>query len=135
LDEDDDPSASEKPRVWIVNADHWPRAYLRAELIERGYDATGFENLKDAVIRLLAARSRRPALLVIDLHEQAIDDENILGRALLRERLPVLAVADAISSNSVPHDVLVERLQRPLTIGAVADAVDRLMGKGARGGS
>jgi hypothetical protein len=135
LDEDDDPSASEKPRVWIVNADHWPRAYLRAELIERGYDATGFENLKDAVIRLLAARSRRPALLVIDLHEQAIDDENKLGRALLRERLPVLAVADAISSKSVPPDVLVDRLRRPLTIGAVADAVDRFMGKGARGGS
>jgi hypothetical protein len=122
-------SASEKPRVWIVNADHWPRAYLRAELIERGYDATGFETSKDAVIRLLVARSQRPALLVIDLHGQVIDDK--LGGLLLRERLPVLAIADATSSDSALRGVLVERLQRPLTIGAIAEAVDRFMGRGA----
>ena len=127
MNDSSDPSAPEKPRIWIVDADHWPRAYLRAELIERGYDATGFETLKDAVIRLLVARSRRPALLVIDLHGQEIDHQDELARTLLRERLPVVAVADAISSKSLPPDVLVDRLRRPLTIGAVADAVDRFM--------
>ena len=123
------PSISEKSRVWIVNADHWPRAYLRAELIERGYDATGFETLKDAVIRLLMARSRRPALLVIDLHEQPIDDK--LASVLLRERLPMVAIADATSSESALPSVVVDRLRRPLTIGAIADAIDRLMRQGA----
>jgi len=114
-----------------VNADHWPRAYLRAELIERGYDATGFETLKDALIRLLIARSQRPALLVIDLHGQAIDDK--LATALLRERLPVIAVADATSPPSAPPGVLVDLLRRPVTIGAVADTIDRFMRPGARG--
>jgi DNA-binding NtrC family response regulator len=131
LNEANPASASEQPRVWIVNADHWPRAYLRAELIERGYDATGFETLKDALIRLLIARSQRPALLVIDLHGQAIDDK--LATALLRERLPVIAVADATSPPSAPPGVLVDLLRRPVTIGAVADTIDRFMRPGARG--
>jgi DNA-binding response OmpR family regulator len=132
LNETNDPSASEKPRIWTVDADHWPRAYLRAELIERGYEATGFETLKDAVIRLLVARARRPALLVIDLHGQVIDDK--LGSVLLRERLPVIAVADATSSEILPRGALVELLRRPLTIGAVADAVDRFMRQNAHDG-
>jgi hypothetical protein len=114
-----------------VNADHWPRAYLRAELIERGYDATGFETSKDVVIRLLVSPSQRPGLLVIDLHGQVIDDE--LGRLLQRERLPVVAIADATSSDCALRGVLVDRLRRPLTIGAVAGAVDRFMGRGASG--
>lgn len=112
-----------------MNADHWPRAYLRAELIERGYDATGFESLKDAVIQLLMARFRRPALLVIDLHGLAIDDR--LARALARERLPTIVVADATSSVSAPPGVVVDLLQRPLTIGTIADAVDRFLRQGA----
>ena len=56
---------SSETKVWIVSADQWPRAYLRAELIERGYDAVGFVTMKDALIRLMLARSRRPALLVV----------------------------------------------------------------------
>src|SRR5690242_17989066 len=29
------------PRVLLVMSDHWPRALIRAELIERGLDAVG----------------------------------------------------------------------------------------------
>jgi hypothetical protein len=29
------------PVVWIIDPDQWPRAMLRAELIERGVDAVG----------------------------------------------------------------------------------------------
>src|SRR5689334_9573424 len=39
------------PVVWIVDAEHWPRAYLRAELIERGYDAVGFVGVREALAR------------------------------------------------------------------------------------
>jgi hypothetical protein len=37
-----------EPPVWIVASDHW-RAYLCAELIERGYDAVGFVTLQDVL--------------------------------------------------------------------------------------
>jgi len=114
--------------IWVVDADHWPRAYLRAELIERGYDATGFATLRDAALRLTMSRSRRPALLIIDMdmldpHEHAADQE---GRALfIRAGVPLLIVAPAHYHRDEDAAPLVEVLRRPVAIGDVADAVDR----------
>ena len=69
--------------IWIVGADHWPRALLRAELIERGYDATGFVTLEEAVRRLMLPPARRPALLVLDRRDQVVDERTsaLLSRA------------------------------------------------------
>src|SRR5438105_15757625 len=50
--------------IWIIDADHWPRALLRAELIERGYDAVGFVTDDDAV-RVIP--QRRPDVIVVEL--------------------------------------------------------------------
>jgi hypothetical protein len=121
----EDPSG---PRVWIVDADHWPRAYLRAELIERGYDATGFETLASAVVRLMHPRAPRPALLILDLRGQIVDDRS--RAVLFRERIPIVAIAAAHArAGDDPPEPLVETLRRPLTIGAIADAVDRQLGR------
>jgi hypothetical protein len=109
--------------VWIVNADHWTRAYLRAELIERGHDAIGFVAVKDAIFRLIVSPLQRPALLVIDLHEQPIDDKQ--RNALIHQRVPVLAIVDATYATIAPPGLFVDSLRRPLTIGAIADAIDR----------
>ena len=113
--------------IWIVNADHWPRAYLRAELIERGYDAIGFETLPDALVRLALGRGAPPALLVLDLHGQVLGDAD--RRVLSRRGVPVLAVADAAQAADEGPAPLAGTLHRPLTIGAIADAVDRLTGR------
>ena len=115
--------------IWIVNADHWPRAFLRAELIERGYDATGFVTLEDAIgrLRLTRARDRRPALLVLDRHEQAMDETT--SELLSHAGVPVLAVADLAHPSGERIGPIVEVLRRPLTIGNIADAVDRIARK------
>jgi hypothetical protein len=112
--------------IWIVNAAHWPRAFLRAELIERGYDATGFVTLEDAVSRLglTRARAQRPALLVLDRHEQAMEER--ASELLHQAGVPVLAVADLAHPSSARTGPIVEVLHRPLTIGDIADAVDRI---------
>jgi hypothetical protein len=115
------------PVVWIVDADHWPRAYLRAELIERGYDAVGFVTLRAALARLATLRFRRagrPELIVVDLHELAVDDPLLAG--LRRAGAPVLGVADAAAAadplvRGFPWAAL---LRRPLTIGDIADVVE-----------
>ena len=39
----------EEPVLWVIDSEQWPRAYLRAELIERGYDAYGFMTVSDAL--------------------------------------------------------------------------------------
>jgi hypothetical protein len=109
------------PRVWVVNADHWPRAYLRAELIERGYDATGFEDLRDAVVRL-GLRDPRPRLLVLETLTGEIPSG--LRRFLAAEGIPVLAVV-AAGTDTRGLGSQIESLRRPLTLGQIADAVER----------
>ena len=113
--------------IWIVNADHWPRAYLRAELIERGYDAVGFETLKDALLRLALGRGAPPALLILDLHGQVLGDAD--RRVLARRGVPILAVADAAQAADAGPAPLAGTLHRPLTIGAIADAVANVVGR------
>jgi len=124
--------------VWIVDAEHWPRAYLRAELIERGYDAVGFVGLREALARfatLRFARGGRPRALVLDLGGQALD-ERLLG-GLGRTAVPVVAVAGEAAAadplvRGFPFAVL---LHRPLTIGDIADAVERVVGPGSGPGA
>ena len=116
------------PVVWIVDADHWPRAYLRAELIERGYDAVGFPTLREALGAL--ANVRRPALVIVDLGALEVEPRSLA--ALGRAGAPVLGVVGAAAA----EDQLVRAfpwaalLRRPVTIGAIADAVERLLAGG-----
>jgi len=114
--------------IWIVGADHWPRALLRAELIERGYDATGFATLEDAVRRLMLPPARRPVLLVLDRRDQVVDERT--SALLTRARVPILVVADIAHPDDAPLGPVVEILHRPLTMGSIADAVDRQIGRG-----
>jgi len=113
--------------IWIVGADHWPRALLRAELIERGYDATGFATLEDALTRLMLTPARRPALLVLDRRDQVVDERT--SPLLSRARVPILVVADLAHPGGESLGPVVEILHRPLTMGSIADAVDRLIGR------
>ena len=116
-----------EPRVWIIGADHWARAALRAELIERGYDAVGFVRLKDAVAELVVSPRRRPRLVILDLQDQSLD-ERALG-TLLGAAIPVVAVAGATGAADarVRDRSWAAFLRRPLTLGAIADAVGRLV--------
>jgi DNA-binding response OmpR family regulator len=129
--------AAPQPKIWIVSADQWPRACLRAELIERGYDAVGFVTMKDALIRLMLARSRAPALLVVDLHGQDVQQMQHVNEkvraTLIREHVPLLVVTDGAHPEDGGLGPTVRTLRRPITIGAIADTVDRLMGRAPRG--
>jgi len=110
-------------RVWIVDGDQWPRAVLRAELIERGYDAVGFVALRDAVVRLVSFPRQGPQAIVVDLQGQ-MDDVSLLA-ALFRRGIAVVAITGAAEAatpgvRDLPWAAL---LHRPVTIGAVADAL------------
>jgi DNA-binding response OmpR family regulator len=114
---------SRPPVVWIVSAEHWPRALLRAELIERGYDAVGFVRVADL---LRAWRARRPALVVVDLAGQHGLD--VAFRVWERAGVPVLGIAGAAEASwdSVRGFAWAALLRRPQTIGGIADSVDRV---------
>jgi hypothetical protein len=116
----DDPPG---PVVWLVDADHWPRALLRAELLERGYDAIGFASLDDAILRLATERRRRPRLVVVNLAGQDLTPGAV---ALLGAGgVPVFGLAAAAQSGG---DLgLTAVLRRPVSLGQIADAVQRAL--------
>jgi hypothetical protein len=111
------------PVVWIIEQDHWSRASLRAELIERGYDAVGFEAVGDAVAALWVPGRTRPEVVVVDLAGQEGGAEPIALFAGLGCRL--LGIASSVeaggaTARAVPWSAL---LRRPVSLGSVADAV------------
>jgi hypothetical protein len=114
------------PVVWIVDADHWPRASLRAELLERGYEAVGFESARDAVLALAVGRTPRPALLVVDLAGQTADLAPL--QALLRAGAPAVGVGGALEWGAPPiaHLAWAAALRRPVTVGTIAETVEAL---------
>jgi len=48
-----------EPILWVIDSEQ-PRALLRAELIERGYDPYGFITISDALDSLSRASSSKP---------------------------------------------------------------------------
>jgi DNA-binding NtrC family response regulator len=129
-------------RIWVIDAEHWPRAYLLAELTERGYDVTGFETARDAVVRALVAPGERPALIVIDLHDQTSDQKALA--TLARQEIPTVAIAPAAAIAGAPAPAdggAVGRqpwaviLRRPLTIGTIVEAITPLLSGPAPSGA
>jgi DNA-binding response OmpR family regulator len=120
--------------IWIIDDEQWPRAFLRAELIGRGYDAVGFHTIDDA---LAGHTERPPQVIVLELHGQKLDRE-ALGR-LLAAAVPVILLASMPEAN----DPLIADLRwaavlhRPVSIGEIADAVIKAAGsvKSTRGES
>jgi FixJ family two-component response regulator len=113
----------DKPVVWIVDADHWPRAELRALLIERGYDAMGIETVRDAVLRARLPRPELPSVIVVDL--ASLDGSEALLAALFETGVPSIAIAGAVAGEQerARHRGWAVFLRRPVTLGEIADAV------------
>jgi hypothetical protein len=125
-----DPGAG--PLIWIVDADQWPRASLRAELLERGYDAVGFVHLEEALARLVRPGAEPPAVLLIDLEEQTVTARQLelLARRQVRVALTggKLALADpALTAPAAGTFRAAIVLPRPIRIGELADAVGSLL--------
>jgi FixJ family two-component response regulator len=116
-----------EPIVWIVDAEQWPRACLRAELIERSYDAVGWVALDEALAALRRPAIERPAVVVLELRGQPIDEERLA--ALESTAIPVVLIGGAIelAEPALGRLTCARVLPRPVTLGAVADAVQELL--------
>ena len=119
-------NVDDQPLIWIVDAEQWPRAYLRAELIERGYDAVGFVKLADALAKLARAGQPRPAALVIDVGGQRVTARQL--ELVARKRVPLLLTGGAVDLGApeLAGAAASVVLPRPVTLGTIADAVERL---------
>ena len=118
-----------RPIVWIVDSQQWPRTYLRAELIERGFDAVGFTDLEQALTALYDPHSPTPRMIVLELRGLSLKREDL--NTLTRAGIPMIALGGALELN---HEFVKEvkwaaLLRRPFTIGNVADLVGELLGR------
>jgi hypothetical protein len=111
----------------VIGAERGPRAALRAELIERGHHAIGFETLSDAVLTGRLPGTPPPALVVVDLQDQAVDER--LLDAMFVTGAPVIAVAGAADEGDARLRARswARWLRRPITLGAIADAVEEVV--------
>lgn len=104
------------PVVWIISAEQWPRAMLRAELIDRGLDAVGYMTVRDAVESLT---ERRPEIIVVELRGQPVAQVE----RLLDLHVPVLLVGGAADLHDLPDREWAAVLRRPVSIGEIAERV------------
>jgi hypothetical protein len=118
-----------EPVVWIIDSEHWTRVCLRAELIERGVDAIGYEEFANALSMLPNPWPRLPKLAVLDLKNQDLKSSEL--HAWWRNHIPLIALAGSTELN--PD--LVQELQpahilrRPISIGQIADVVMQELAK------
>ena len=113
--------------IWIIDSQHWTRAYLRAELIGRGFDAVGFMDPQQALTALNHPSYAKPRLIVLELFELEADRPEIA--AVARLGIPTIVLGGAVQMNEqwIRGFEWADVVQRPFTVGEVADRVERLI--------
>ncbi len=119
-----------KPVIWIIDSQQWPRAYLRAELIERGFDVVGFVELGEALAAFNDPEYVTPRLIVLELQRQSITKTDLEVLALFGIPAVALGGAAELSEERVKSFKWAALMQRPFTIGKVADVVEEWVSRG-----
>jgi DNA-binding NtrC family response regulator len=104
--------------LWIIDGEQWPRAMLRAELLERGFEAVGYITVRDAIDSL---PDRTPAAIIVDLRGQPMP----LVERLPKIGVPVVVIGGVVELNELPAGEWVV-MRRPVSIGEIADRVGAL---------
>ena len=115
---------SRPPRILLVISDHWTRALLRAELIERGYDVVGAPDLLTALLSRPVERDRGPVRAILIDQETLVEPAvRLLDLLVSRHRdPPVLLLASALLGELPGPWKRV--LHKPAAIGEIASAVE-----------
>jgi DNA-binding NtrC family response regulator len=116
-----------EPVLWVIDSEQWPRACLRAELIERGYDPYGFMTIRDALVSLSWQPPPKPEVIILELRDQDLTEQLI--EAVRGLRIPTIILGGAAELN----EPLVHArqwqvvLKRPVTLGRIADVVENII--------
>jgi hypothetical protein len=113
-----------QPRVLVVSGEQWPRALLRAQLSEAGYDAIGAGTLSRALRYPPDDAERGPVRLFVVDSDAAAAEPEALEHA--RRRYPGVAFVLVHRAGAVPPGPWAVTLQRPVTIGDIVATVRRL---------
>jgi hypothetical protein len=115
--------------VLLILPDQWPRALLRAELREEGYDAVGARSLEEALVYRPELPERgRVGLVLVDGNTAS---EGALTDLLARHGNPPTVLL-AHTGQEIPPGPWVRVLRRPVTIADLARVVRELVPLPAR---
>ncbi len=116
-----------KSVIWIIDREQWPRANLRALLLDRGFDAIGYEEVDGVMAALKDPHQPKPCIIVLELHALSPSEEEL--DALARLSIPVVAIAGAVELSQpwVKKFNWAALIQRPVRIGQIADRVEKLI--------
>jgi hypothetical protein len=113
------------PRILVVSGEQWPRALLRAQLHEAGYDAIGASTLSRALRYPPDDVKRGPVRLIVLDSGAAAAEPEALEHA--RQRYPGVAFVLVHRAGAVPPGPWAATLRRPVTIGDIVATVRRLV--------
>ncbi len=113
------------PRVLVVSDEQWPRALLRAQLGEAGYDAVGARTLSRALRHPPQDAERGPLRLVLVDSGAVATEPEALERA--RGRYPGVPFVLVHRAGPVPPGRWAAILKRPVAIGDIVATVGRLV--------
>jgi hypothetical protein len=106
-----------------------PRALLRAELIERGYDPYGFITIGDAMESLSRQGSSKPELIFLELRDQNLTRQLIEGTQNLEVATIVLGGTAELNDALIQQQHWTVILKRPVSLGKIADVVQEITSK------
>lgn len=100
---------------------------LRAELIERGYDAKGHLTIEHALVELMRNPAEKPQAIILDLNAQTVT--HALLSALQREGVPTVILGGAVELTDplISEFAWARILRRPFTIGEVVALIKQLV--------
>jgi hypothetical protein len=114
-------------RILVVMAAQWPRAFLRAELREAGYDAVGARDLDEAASYPREEAGRGPVRLII--LDQAVipssNDPRLIGLLQTHPEAQTVLLAGAFQA-PLPGK-WGEVLRHPTTIAEIIQAAQQLL--------
>lgn len=116
-----------KPVIWIIDNQHWPRAYLRAELIERGFEAIGFISIAHALAAYRYPYIEKPHFIVLELFELTLKRNEL--ETLVHTGVPIIFLGGTIELNErlIREYTWAAVIRRPFTIVTVVDVVEKLL--------
>jgi DNA-binding NtrC family response regulator len=121
--------ASTNETIWIIDSEQWPRACLRAELIERGYDAVGFVRLGRALLSIRSGLRKLPAAIFLDLRGQSVNDNHLEQLASIGIPLVILSSSAKLDDPLIRNLKTAVILKRPITLGKIADLLQEIVSR------
>ena len=122
----------QSPRVVIVLPEEWPRALLRVELRERGYDAVGAPGLEEAEAYASADEDRGPVRLIV-VDQAVLEGAETGALDRLKRTLGTGSVLLLGRTGApVPSGAWAAVVRRPFQVGEVLRAVEELIPLTAR---